>query len=249
MEDEYYKAMALADGELDSDDLPELVHKLARDSALMRAAQSFLDLRRNRLARVYARTRDEPVPQSLIDTLMTAPTGSSARGPAGVFAYGGAMFERLRQKYRMPGWSLAAGPAFAATVAIAVYSLLAPAGGLEPAPSPQVEAALERVAGDKDPSVPGLKIGVTYLSDQGAWCRQYDTVSGSQQTSALACRHPNGGWKVVVQMPPSEVAVRPAGPLAGFLGDYVRAHTGAAPLTSSEQQSVVASGWQRPAGR
>ena len=80
MEDAYYKAMALADGELDSADLPELVHKLDRDRALMRAAQSFIDLRRNRIARLYARKTDEPVPQRILDTANMAPMGRSTKG-------------------------------------------------------------------------------------------------------------------------------------------------------------------------
>ncbi len=251
MEDAYYKAMALADGELDSADLPELVHKLGRDRALMRAAQSFIDLRRNRIARLFARKMDEPLPQRILDTANMAPMGRSTKG-TGVLAHGGALFDHLREKYRMPAWSLAAGPAFAAAVAVAASWVLLPARGLEPVLTPQIEAALERAVSDKDASVPGLKLLLTYWSNKGSWCRQFDMESGQQQTSALACRQSDATWQVVLQTPPQVVvpdAARPAGSQREFLDEYVRSHMSAPALDAAETQSAIGSDWQRPAGK
>jgi hypothetical protein len=255
MDDAYYKAMALADGELDPADLPDLVHKLERNGALMRAAQSFLDLRRSRLARLYARKADEPLPQSIVETIMTAPIGMPTKGAAGVFAFGGALFERVRQKYRMPGWSLAAGPAFAAAIAVAASWVLVPARGLEPTLTPQIEAALERAVGDNDPSVPGFKILLTYWSNKQSWCRQVDMASGGQQTSALACRQNNGRWQIVLQTPLMQTlpvmpgTSRPAGSHREVLDDYVRSQMNGPPLEREEVQNAINSGWERPAGK
>ncbi len=248
MEDAYYKAMALADGELDSADLPDLVHKLERNSALMRAAQSFLDLRRSRLARLYARKGDEPVPQSIVQTIMTAPMGRSTKGAAGVFAYGGALFDRVRQKYPMPGWTLAAGPAFAAAVAVALSWALVPARGFEATLTPQVQAALERSVGTDDAAVSGLTILQTYWSTNGSWCREVQVASSTQKTAALACRWGEGRWGVVLLTPPVP-AGSTASPAREYLDNYVISHMNGPALAPAEIQSAIASRWQRPADK
>jgi hypothetical protein len=249
MEETYYKAMALADGELDSADLPELVDHLYHDKALMRATQSLFDLRRYRIARLFARKLDEPLPQHILDTAWTAPMGKSSSG-AGVFAYGGALFDRLRERYRMPGWSLAAGPAFAAAVAVAASWVLVPARGFEPALTPQIEAALERAVGGTDASVPALRILQTYWSSDQSWCRQFDVQSSTQLTSALACRWGEGKWGVVLQTPPVSAGVTtPASPPRAYLDSYVRSHMSAPALDPAQEMSAINSGWEPPAAR
>ena len=248
MEDAYYKAMALADGELHSADLPELVHKLDRDRALMRAAQSFIELRRNRIARLFARKMDEPLPQSIVETIMTAPMGRSTKGAAGVFAYGGAWFDHLREKYRLPAWSLAAGPAFAAALAVAATWLLVPARGLEFALTPQIEAALELAVGSDDTAVSGLTILQTYWSTNGSWCREVQVASSTQKTAALACRWGEGRWGVVLLTPPVP-ARSTASPAREYLDNYVSLHMNGPALAPAEIQRAIASGWQRPADK
>jgi hypothetical protein len=244
MEDAYYKAMALADGELGSADLPALAHQLVRNSALMRAAQTFIDLRRGSLARTYAKRLEEPVPQHIMDLLETGTVGARRSAP-GV----GTFIEAVRRKYRMPGWSLAAGPAFAALLAISASWLLAPAAGSEPGLSPQVQAALERSVSSGDSTLPGLTFLQTYWSNDQSWCRQFNVVSGAQQTSAVACRWAEGKWRIVLQTPPvpaGSAAMVPAGTPRAHLDRYVHSHVSGVPLEPDQVKNAIDSGWAPP---
>ena len=176
MKDTYYKAMALADGELDSNEFPALVHELERDPALMRAAQSFIDLGRNRVSKLYAARREESVPRHLLKIATSAPMGQRERQSAGAVAFGMALLDRVRE-YRMPGLSFAAGASVAGAVLIAVSTLLAPPPSLEPILAPQVQAALERATSKQDNPVTGMSLLQTYWSNNATWCRQFDITN------------------------------------------------------------------------
>ena len=126
MENAYHKALALADAELSPAELPALVDELARNPSMVRALQVYMTVGRGRLAKTYEAKRAEPVPQWLIDTVMHAPVEQSAGQSSKVVSYGSALLERMRRRYRMPGWSLAAGPAFAAVLAAVSAWLLVP---------------------------------------------------------------------------------------------------------------------------
>jgi hypothetical protein len=241
MKDAYYKAMALADGELDSSEFPTLVHELERDPALMRTAQSFIDLRRNRVAKLYAAKREESVPRRLLDTAASGPMGQRV----GAIAFGRALFGRLREEYRISGFSFAAGAAIAAAVAVAVSTVLAPAPTLEPALSPQVQAALERATSKKDNPVEGMTFMRTYWSNNDTWCRQYDIASGGQRTSSLACRQ-DGQWRLVMQLPPASAsAPGPAASRREFLDQFVGSHI---KLEPEQAGQAAQSGWADPPG-
>ncbi len=247
MEDAYYKAMALADGELNSGDLPALAHTLVRDSALMRATQVCMDLRRGRLARIYARRVDEPVPQHLIDTVMTAPMGRPARRSAPLF---GALIEWVRGNHPIPGWSLAAGPAFAALVAISASWLLVPAAGSATVMTPQIQAALERGVSNGGTALPGLRFLQTYWSSDDGWCREFNVASDAQQTSAVACRWGEGMWRIVLQTPTvGPGAIGTAGTPRDHLDRYVQSRMSAPPLQPDQVEKVIKSEWAPPAER
>jgi hypothetical protein len=247
MKEAYCKAMALADGELDSNELPALVQELARDPALLRAAQSFIDLRRNRFAKLYAGRREARVPQRLLDAAATSPMGRVRRSPSAL-QFGRALFGRLREEYRLSGFSLAAGVSVVAAVAVAVGWVLAPAPASDPALSPQVQAALEDAAGSRDTSVPGMRLLLTYWSKNQTWCRQFDIASGSRQTSAVACRQ-DGQWRVVLQTPPAPSGVlAPASSPRMHLDQFVRSHMNVAPLAPAQAQRTIDSGWEPPPG-
>jgi hypothetical protein len=213
----------------------------------MRAAQSFIDLRRNRVAKLYAARREESVPQRLLDTATTSPMGQRARQPGGAFAYGRGLLDRLREEYRISGFSFAAGASIAAAAAVAVSTVLAPPPSLEPVLAPQVQAALERATSKQDNPVAGMSLLQTYWSNNGSWCRQYDITSGGQKTSALACRQ-EGQWRLVMQMPPAPVGTAPAASPRLFLDQFVQSHMKQPALEPEQAGQAAQSGWAEPPG-
>ena len=223
-----------------------LVHELERDPALMRAAQSFIDLRRNRVAKLYAAKREESVPQRLRHTATTSPMGQPAMQPAGAVAFGRALLGRLREEYRISGFSFAAGASIAAAVAVAVSTVLAPPPSLEPVLAPQVQAALERATSKQDNPVTGMGLLQTYWSNNGTWCRQYDITSGGHKTSALACRQ-EGQWRLVMQLPPAPAgATAPAASARAALDQFVQSNMNQPALDTEQARQAAHSGWAEP---
>ncbi len=139
-------------------------------------------------------------------------------------AFGRALLGRLREEYRISGFSFAAGASIAAAVAVAVSTVLAPPPSLEPVLAPQVQAALERATSKQDNPVTGMGLLQTYWSNNGTWCRQYDITSGGHKTSALACRQ-EGQWRLVMQLPPAPAgATAPAASARAALDQFVQSH-------------------------
>jgi hypothetical protein len=251
MEHLLHKAMALADGEMSPADLPQFLQDLARDPALVGATQTFMGLRPSRLAEVYASKAKDPVPQWLIDKVMTAPIASPARASAGILSIGSALIERLRDKYRVPGWSLAAGPAFASVLAIAAAALLLPGSRHEqPLMTAELQSALEQTASSRDTALPGFNPVLTYWSNDQAWCRQFEVQSGDERTSAVACRADNGAWRIVLQAPPAEVTgapvSTPAGDVRTHLNRYVTSSRKGPALEPDQVRDAIRSRWQQP---
>jgi anti-sigma factor RsiW len=241
--------MALVDGELPAADLPEVIHELDRNPPLLRWTQSMQNISRRRIAGAYARTLEEKVPQSLVDLVMHAPMGETRREPASLQSYGAALVDRLRQKYRVPGWSVAAGPAFASALAIAATWLLMPASNASPTlMTAQLEDALERTVSGSNTTLAGFTPEVTYWSnDQSGWCRQFEMKTSAERAFAIACRSDGGHWRVVVQTPPRPIdatttVVDPRLPLSG----YIAASQNGPALAPAQIENAIKSGWEPP---
>ena len=205
MEHAYRKVMALADGELSPAELPDLIQVLARNPSLVRAFQVFITVGRQRIAQVYATLEEEPVPQHLIDTIMQAPMGERASRSAKILSYGGALVERLRNKYRVPGWSLA-GPAFAAVLAAASAWLLLPAASnSETLLAAQLQRAFETTEAGPVSALFTFQPKVTFLTTDQEYCRQFEVKSPVEVSDVVACRARSGGWRIVLQTPPMPV--------------------------------------------
>lgn len=244
MENVYHRALALADAELSPAELPALVDELARNPSMVRALQVYMAVGRQRLAKTYEAKRSEPVPQWLIDTVMHAPVEQPAGQSSKVVSYGSALLERMRRRYRMPGWSLAAGPAFAAVLAGAFAWLLLPASTHgETLMTAQLQSALERTATSQAAFRPLL----TYWSNDQNWCRQFETRSDVERTFAIACRADDGNWRVIMQTPPGALgAILPAGSPREHLDRYVATSVSGQPLELSQVEEVIESGWPAP---
>lgn len=244
MKNVYHKALALADAELSPAELPAVVDELARNPSMVRALQIYMNIGRGRLAKTYEAKRAEPVPQWLIDTIMQAPVEQSADRSSKVISHGSALLERMRRRYRMPGWSLAAGPAFAAVLAgVSAWLLLPVSTNGETLMTAQLQSALERTA----TSQAGFRPLLTYWSNDQTWCRQFEVRSDVERTFAVACRADDGNWRVVMQTPPGSLgAILPAGSPREHLDRYVATSVSGHPLELPQVEEAIRSGWPAP---
>lgn len=244
MERAYHKALALADAELSPAELPAVVDELARNPSMVRALQVYMAVGRQRLAKTYDAKRSEPVPQWLIDTVMHAPVQQPAGQSSKVVSYGNALLERMRRRYRMPGWSLAAGPAFAAVLAaVSAWQMVPNSSHGEMLMTAQLQSALERTA----TSQAGFKPLLTYWSNDQNWCRQFEMRSDVERTFAIACRADEGNWRVIMQTPPGSLgAILPAGSPREHLDRYVATTVSGQPLELRQVEDAIKSGWPAP---
>ena len=246
MEYALHKTLALADAELSAAEVPALVQELARNPSLVRALQVYIAVGRRRIDRPYAAKRDEPVPQWLIDTVMHAPMERTVDRSASGVSFGSKLLERMRRRYHLPGWAVA-GPAFAAVLALLAWQQLAAStqGGL--LMTAQLQNALERTASGADSSLRGFRPLLTYWSHDQAWCRQFEMRSSDERTDGVACRAEDGNWRVVMQTPPGQLGMLPAGSPRAHLDGYVATKMNGQPLETPQVQDVITSGWPAPA--
>jgi hypothetical protein len=243
--------MALADAELRASEVPALIQELARSPALVRALQVYVSLGRSRIGRPYAAKRDEPVPQWLVDTVMTAPMAEPARRqPLKFQDVVGALLGWLKYKYRAPGWSLAAGPAMAAALAGAfAWALLpVPSQGEAALAAAKLQRALETTGSGKEDRLLAFRPIMTFVSKDQTYCRQYEVRTDAERTAAVACRDPNGVWQVLKQTPPFPVGPMPAGSSKEELDRFTLSLMRGEPLGEDHVEKLSTTGWRdRPA--
>ena len=248
MQNALHKAMALADGELRASEVPDLVHEMARSPALLRAFQVYLSMGRNRIAKAYSAKREQPVPQWLIDTVMTAPMPGPATSSRPTRAIWGSLLGWLKDKYSMPGWSLAASPAVAAILAVALVWLLAPSAthgeGLLTA---QLQRAIETTGNGEEAPIVALRPVLTFLSKDKTYCRQFEVRSGAERTAAVACRSTTGEWQVLKRSAPYPIGTLPAGSNREEVDRFTAGLMSGQPLAKDQVKSLTVNGWQNGA--
>ena len=243
MEHPLRKVLALADAELSPPDVPALVQELARNPSLVRALQSYLAVGRNRIAKAYTAKSEEPVPAWLVETVMQAPLGNPASPSFKVVSFGRTFLDRLKDKYRMPGWSLAAGPALAAVLAALSAWLLVPnASQSETLLTSQLQHAIETTGGGQEAPLLTFRPMLTFLSKDHTYCRQFEVRAGKQRSYAVACREPAGGWHVAMESPPFPVGTAPASSGREQHDRFVEGHM-LRPLDKEEAERAQGGGW------
>ena len=212
MEHALRKVLALADAEISPAEVPTLVQELARNPSLVRALQSYLAVGRRRIAAPYAAKVQEPVPQWLVDTVMRAPIGAPEDRSFNVVSFGRALLDRLKGKYRMPGWSLAAGPAVAAILAaVSVLQLVPPSSAGEKLLVAQLQQAIDKTLSGQDAPLLTFRPVITFVDKDQAYCRQYEVRGSAERSFGVACRNPSGSWDIAMETAPSPTGTAPAG--------------------------------------
>lgn len=235
------KAMALVDGQLAPAEAPALVEELARNGALVVELQTYLAMGRSRIAKPYEAKRVEPVPAWLVDTVMRAPDGRSAKP----LTHSRALLGRLKSSYGVPGWSLAVSPALAAVlVALAAWLVVPPSsqGGLF---ETNLGNTLERTPSGGDTALAMLRPVLSFRSKDGAWCRQYEVRYATKQVShGLACRTNVGNWQLVMSTSPGPIGFTPAGAdPRKMIDDRATSMMSGAPLSETEEGARINNAW------
>ncbi|NJO23757.1 MAG: hypothetical protein HC868_13565 [Sphingomonadales bacterium] len=243
MENALRKALALADAELSPAEVPALVRELARNPSLVRALQIYLAVGRRRIAKVYEAKREDPVPQWLIDTVMRAPIEQAAAGrSANLLSFGRGVLRRLKDKYTMPGWSLAAAPA-ALLAAVSAWLLVPNTSHGEALLMVQLQQAIETTNSGESAPLLTFRPVMTFQDKDQTYCRQFEIRSGSERSGAYACRNQEGNWRIVMQTPPTSLSgMAPAA--AQDINRAVSERRSGQPIKDEDVKRLTANGWR-----
>ena len=243
MEHAHYKAMALADGELNAAEVPALIQELARNPSLMRTLQVYFIVRRRRFAQLYDAKREEPLPQWLIDTVNQAPIGDAESPVVRLKPLG--LLDWLKSRYAMPRWTWAAGPALATVVtALCAWLFMPNSSHSATLLAVGLQQAIETTQGSGNAALVTFRPVLTFRDKDNAYCRQYELRSDVERSSAFACRTDEGHWQVVMQSPPAKLTgPAPAG--SPEINDAVTERRLGPPLPDEEISRLTSNGWTR----
>lgn len=217
---------AFADGELTGERQAEVAAAVAADPTLAADVEAHRALKA-RLAGHFAPIAEQPVPDHLAAMLRPK--------EAEVVDFAAAR-ERVEAKRRLPRWSLYAGPALAASLALALFL---PRGGSDEL-DPQLLAALDSQLVSEQPSDGDTRILLSFRNREDQFCRAY-SVPGR---SAIACRT-SGGWEdraEVEYSPGSSTDYRQASTNPIF--EQVQEMADGPALDAEQEAAALKSGWR-----
>ena len=171
---------AYADGELDGETARAVETAIAADPALQAQVAAHRALKA-RLSAHFAPIAAQPVPERLRAAVFTPQEAEVVDIAAA----------RARRERQMPRWTWIAGPALAASLALAFFGL-----GRDPAPTgPYAGGALaqaldDQLAATQRPDAP-VRVLLSFRDAGGRFCRGF---SGASE-SGIACRD-SAGWRL-----------------------------------------------------
>lgn len=168
---------AYADGELDAPRREEVREAVEADPALAAQVEAHLELKRQ-LSAHFGHIAEEPVPGRFAEMLRPQPSAAID-------------FAAAREKRKRSGlhWGWIAGPALAASLALAVFVPRgeAPDGYV----GEELASVLDRQLAATQPASAETRILLSFRDDQGLYCRAF---AGEAQ-SGIACRD-DEGWRL-----------------------------------------------------
>ena len=250
------KVMAFSDGELPFEQWRDVLEEVVDDPDLLR----YLNVCRftRELRRVFDRELIGGTPERLLAAINQWNTSSSAG--ARISANNNTpSLTRLTGRFRMPAWALAAAAALvvgASTGWFAQQALRENFTTLEVrglVASVALQTVLDTTPSGKTANVArdlSLKPVMSFPSQNGKWCRQYELGHGGNLRSVgLACRSDDGTWTVQAQTAatPSigEQNYKYVGEndriIEGVRTQIIEGET----LTGPEESEQIAGKWQR----
>jgi hypothetical protein len=114
--------------------------------------------------------------------------------------------------------------------------------------SADIERALDTLPSGQSAVIMGgeVQMALSVLTDSGAVCRQFRTVSGADAADALACRV-DGDWRLAVQAtaPVEAAEFSVAAPAGSPIDAAISVMGGAAVLDANEERALMAARWRQ----
>jgi hypothetical protein len=221
---------AFADGELGEPRRSEVAAAVEADPALAAEVAAHRALK-DKLSAHFAPIVDAPVPESL--------TALFGKAEPKVVDFETARQRRAAAGFRRWGWI--AGPALAASLALAVFL---PRGGSLPEgyAGPQLASALDDQLVAAQPGDAPTRILLSFRDRGGQFCRAF---TGSAQ-SGIACRDATG-WRLAATGAPASAQqgdYRMAGSSAAGIMAKAQSMASGSALTADEERAARANGWR-----
>lgn len=222
--------IAYADGEADAETRAVVEAAVAADPALAQRLAAHQAMRA-RFAKAFAGVMDEPVPQALIDRIaddgkvvsLPARPSRSARWLVGGGAVAAAAFFSI--------WFMAGGPNLRSTDPYVLAN------------NPALRNALDtQMASDDQNGLP-VRIGVSFRSGDGSYCRTY--LQNTDGRAGLACRT-SKGWREVVAVATDSrnTEYRTAAAMPPQVAKTMEALISGEPLDAKAEQAARDRGWR-----
>ncbi len=222
---------AFADGELEEPRRSEVAAAIAADPALAEAVERHR-LLKQRLSAHFAPILDEPVPQGLAALL-----GAQESKVVDLAAA-----KQRRARHGVARWGWIAGPALAASLALAVFlphgSGDVPAGYAGPRLASSLDDQLVATQASNAPT----RILLSFRNHGGQYCRAF---TGAAQ-SGIACKDATG-WQLqatAAGSTPEQGAYKMAGSPAATILTQAQDMAAGPALTGKEERAAKASGWR-----
>lgn len=172
---------AFADGELSGEREAQVAAAVKADPQLAQQVERHKALKAT-LASHYAPVLDQPVPDRLA-AMLAEPYQAEVVDFA-------AAREKRESRRRLPHWGWIAGPALAASLALAVF--LPRQGGEAPTyADTQLAAVLDHRLVAGQPQAEETRVLLSFRSEEGRYCRAFSGSAGG----GIAC-HDDEGWKL-----------------------------------------------------
>lgn len=221
---------AFADGELTGAREAEMAAAIAADSRLQRQVEAHRALKA-RLSGHFAPIAEEPVPEAL--AAMLAPK------PAEIVDFAAAR-EKREARRTLPRWSWIAGPAIAASLALAVF--LPGDGAPDGYADSRLAGVLDSQLVAEQQSGADTRILLSFRDSDGDFCRAFTGSGGS----GIACRD-GDGWKLEALGEGSDGAAtdyRMAGANEGDILARAQQMAEGPALDAMAEQEARANGWR-----
>ncbi|MGO4467820.1 anti-sigma factor family protein [Pseudoduganella sp. RAF53_2] len=199
--------MAYADGELDEATRRALEEAMRKDASLARRVAQHKALRTNVFA-AYAPVAEEAVPPRLVRPLRQATVVSldSVRAKREA-EHQAARKARQKRRWSWPEWGALAAMLVVGVVAgkfgLSAWQLDNSRAGETIASRDGSLSAQGRLATALDNQLTSagaagpVKIGLSFVAQDGGYCRSFITGNGGQELSGLACKA-NGEWRIPI---------------------------------------------------